>query len=50
MGWVLFSAAGQTISAPMAVGVDVGEDMVNDEIGVVVLGAGPLGELVVTVA
>jgi hypothetical protein len=49
MGWVLFSAFGQTKSAPTAEVVGVCEDMVNAEDGVVVLGAVPLGELVVMV-
>jgi len=49
MGWVVFSAAGQTISAPIAVAIGVCEDMVNAENGVVVPGAVPLGELVVMV-
>jgi hypothetical protein len=47
MGWVVFPAVGQTISAPIGVGVC--EDIVNVENGVVVLGATPFGELVVMV-
>ena len=47
MGWVVFSADGHTISAPITGGDGICEDVVNVEKGVVVLEDAPIGELVV---